>query len=273
MDVLTVGRGRAGRGASNRSRTPLSRRQCSTPDGRTNRFAARHSRTVARFSCLLLVVGLSGCADGPFGNLAALNPVIRKQWAADEQLGTTFYQRMQELDAMGGAVRRMDAAQRQQAVQQLTALVRSDPNPLLRSRAVRVLSQIEDDATLTALNLAAGDEDPQVRVAVCQALGEARNRPALQSLARILSTDEHLDVRMAAARELGNYRDPEAYRALATALRDSDPAMQHRAMLSLRNASGRDFGGDLAAWQQFAETGDAQAPPSESWARRLIGWR
>lgn len=235
---------------------------------------ARCSRSVRGLvASALLAAGLPtlGCADGPFGNLNAYNPLIRRQWTADERLGTTYYQQAQRLQSLESRASGMDADQRKRVADEMTQVVRTEDNPLLRAQAVRVLGEIEDPAATLGLDMATTDKAPEVRLAACRVLGEKRNRASLRSLARMLASDQNVDVRIAAARELGNYRDPEAYRALGEALNDTDPAMQHRALESLRRASGRDFGNDLAAWRQFIDTGQAEEPP-QSWVSRLTSW-
>lgn len=74
---------------------------------------------------------------------------------------------------------------------------------------------------------------------------------------------------MAAARELRRFQDPLAYQALGLALQDEDPALQYRAVESLREASGKDYGNDLQAWQQFAQGQDPGPEYSPSVAERL----
>lgn len=228
-------------------------------------------RLVGVFALAAALAPTLGCVDGPFGNLNAYNPLVRRQWAADEQLGATYYQQAQRLQSLESRASRMDGAEQKRVADEMAQLVRTEDNQLLRSQAVRVLGEIEDPAATMGLDMATTDKEPEVRLAVCRVLGAKRNRESLRSLARMLASDKNLDVRMAAARQLGNYRDKEAYRALGEALNDTDPAMQHRALESLRLASGRDFGNDLAAWRQFIDTGDAEVP-AQSWVSRLTSW-
>ena len=74
---------------------------------------------------------------------------------------------------------------------------------------------------------------------------------------------------MAAARELRRFPERTAYQALGLALQDDDPALQYRAIESLKAASGKDYGNNLQAWQQFAEGQDPGPEYTPSVADRL----
>lgn len=64
--------------------------------------------------------------------------------------------------------------------------------------------------------------------------------------------DAELDVRLSAIRTLGSLRDKAAIPTLAKALEDPDPAVQYRAVASLKQVSGRDLGDDVNAWREWA---------------------
>ena len=74
---------------------------------------------------------------------------------------------------------------------------------------------------------------------LCQALG-ARRRPRLR-----------------AVRMLGQLKDKEAIPVLAKALEDPDPAVQYRAVASLKQVSGRDLGDDVNKWRAWAADPEA----------------
>ena len=61
------------------------------------------------------------------------------------------------------------------------------------------------------------------------------------------------EMRLAAAQALGETKNPAAIGALGDALNDSDPAMQYRAVLSLKQATGKDFGDSVDRWQQYVK--------------------
>ena len=78
-----------------------------------------------------------------------------------------------------------------------------------------------------------------------------------------------MDVRIAAARELRRFPDRVAYEALGLALQEDDPALQYRAVESLKEASGKNYGNNLQAWQQFAEGKDPGPEYTPSVADRV----
>ena len=87
----------------------------------------------------------------------------------------------------------------------------------------------------------------------------------------MLKDSESIDARLAAAAALGNIKTPEAVRALAAALDDRDPALQFVGVNSMKSITGRDFGGSVQAWKQFAagETQDLVPQQKASVADRL----
>jgi HEAT repeat protein len=88
-------------------------------------------------------------------------------------------------------------------------------------------------------------------------------------LAEVLRRDPDIDVRLAAARSLGEIGDPAAVTALGAALDDTDPAMQVRAVASLREVTGKDFGADVNRWRQYVQ-GESPSPPEPvSFAERV----
>ena len=61
--------------------------------------------------------------------------------------------------------------------------------------------------------------------------------------------------RRAAGRRQGPGRDEESggRGPLGEALADADPAMQYRAVLSLKKVTGKDLGNDVDRWQQYVK--------------------
>jgi HEAT repeat protein len=99
-----------------------------------------------------------------------------------------------------------------------------------------------------------------------------RTEQAVTELGRTLASDTDLDVRMAAARALGTFNDRAAIESLGVALDDPDPALQYCAIQSLRTATGRDYGGDVAAWRQAAQGIEPTNFERPSFAQRWLSW-
>jgi HEAT repeat protein len=108
-----------------------------------------------------------------------------------------------------------------------------------------------------------------VRVAACEAWSRRGGPEAVHALSKVLHGDTELDVRLAAARALGALRDRTAIPALGLALEDANPALQWRAIQSLKAVSGRDFGDNVPAWRQFVQSGAAPEREHPSLADRV----
>ncbi len=78
------------------------------------------------------------------------------------------------------------------------------------------------------------------------------------ALQEALGSETDADVRLAAARALGQTGDAGAVPALGTALEDRDPAMQYRAVSSLRQVAPQDQGNDVDRWRAYIK---GEPPP------------
>lgn len=203
---------------------------------------------------LLALSNLSGCADGPFAQLRTLNPRVRQEWAEDARLGPSYHDRIAGLRALGDSAHRMEPAQRAQVVSRLGELLRKEPNQLLRLEAVRALGKFPEPEASTLLVAGLRDPESDIRIVACEALGERGGDQAVAALAAVLKDEDDQDVRIAAAKQLARFPQPQSVNALAVALDDTDPALQLCAVESLRQCSGQDFGNDLQAWRQFAQS-------------------
>jgi HEAT repeat protein len=117
------------------------------------------------------------------------------------------------------------------------------------------------------------DRNTSVRLQAVKAWGDRPAAEAVPVLAEVLASDTNTDVRLAATRALGQFRDPAAVRPLSVALEDSDPALQLRAVQSLKKITNRDLGADLAAWRRFARGEVVESPEAPSMVSRLTGGR
>ncbi len=220
--------------------------------------------------CLLLASFLSGCVDGPLDTQISMNPFSRGG-PEEKQYGPTPGQRMSELRDLGSRADRLSSAEQEQRASDLVRRLQNEADPLMRERIVETLGAFKTRSAADGLRQAVNDGDRHVRIAAVKAWEQQATRESVNVLAETLGSDTDIDVRLAATRALGGFQDPAAIRALGVTLEDpsSDPALQYRAIESLRSASGRDYGNDLQAWRQFAAGGDPPLPEKPSIARRL----
>jgi HEAT repeat protein len=113
------------------------------------------------------------------------------------------------------------------------------------------------------------DTDRDVRIACCEAWAKRKGHDATRLLSEMLTSDTDIDVRMAAARALGDTGDPAATPALALALENPDPAMQYRAVQSLKKLTGKKYDDNVAVWREYVK---GNSPPEPSLTSRMKNW-
>lgn len=171
-------------------------------------------------------------------------------------------ERIAELRKLGKQAASVRGEQREQIAAQVAAIYPREPDPLVRLEIIRTLGACPGPTAEATLREAAKDKDADVRVAVCRSLGKQRGVAASEVLRERLASDSDMDVRLAAAEALGTIRDPTSIAALGAALDDRDPAMQHRAVTSLRRIAPNDLGNDVDRWRQYVKDGSiAPAKP------------
>ncbi len=224
------------------------------------------------FTLALICVTNAGCAEGPFGGFAAVNPYIQHQWAQDEKFGPTFHRRLADLRGLQSGAARLDPQKKEEIAADLTRLFAAEANPVLRAEMAAILGEIGTPSTVPALRAASGDADKDVRIAACHAWAKLGVKEALPALTELMERETDVDVRLAAIAELGRFQDPAAVAVLGKALDDNDPAIQHLAVQSLKTSTGRDFGGSVPAWREFVQGRQPQLPPAPSLVERLTSW-
>ena len=160
-------------------------------------------------------------------------------------------------------------AEREQISARVAEMYPKETDPLVRLEIVRTLAAFPGQAADAIVRQAAKDSDADVRVAVCKALVKRRDALALDLLRDRLAADTDLDVRLAAAEGLGEIHDPASVAALGAALEDRDPAIQYRAVCSLRKAAPKDLGNDVDRWRQYVKDGTIAPPRPISLAERF----
>lgn len=177
-------------------------------------------------------------------------------------------ERIEKLRKLSEAAAAATPEQRKQVSEQLAASITTEKDPLIRLETIRTLGRYPGPAADDILKRALNDSEVRVRVASCEAWGKRREDQAVSLLAETLRSDIDGDVRLAAAAALGETRNPKATAPLGEALSNSDPAMQYRAVLSLKQATGKDFGDSVERWQQYVK-GEVPVDSTPSLAERF----
>lgn len=135
---------------------------------------------------------------------------------------------------------------------------RNEADPLIRAELVKAIAACGSPTAADTMRAAMLDGTRDVRIAACEAWAKHGGPQAVPTLSVAVRKDASVDVRLAALRALGTIGGQDALAVLGTALDDDDPAMQYRAIQSMRKISGKDFGDDVAAWREFAKGGSPQ---------------
>jgi HEAT repeat protein len=224
------------------------------------------------YLCLALVSWLgTGCAEGPFG-LAAVNPYLRQKWQADEKYGPTFHRRLAELRGLRASTHLYEAQQKERIAAKMAELVQTDESSVLRCEAVGVLGAVGIPSVTPVLHSALSDSDEDVRIAACHAWGEIGGDEGLATLVQVAEQEGDTDVRLAAVEELAKFKDPAAVAVLGKALDDSDPAVQFRAVQSLRSATGMEYGDSIPGWRDYLQGRASAPPPPPTAMQRVRNW-
>jgi HEAT repeat protein len=234
--------------------------------GRKSAGRGRIGLGLAWLVCAAMVIGAAGCR-GPGGS------GWRMPWDPKPERVpgvTPPYERMRDLRELGRNARSANPAEQERVSGELADDIRDEPDPLIRAQIVRTLAGNPAEKAASVLRNAMDDSSPDVRMAACEAWGQRGGPEAVKLLGQRIGSDTNGDVRLAATRALGQTRDASAVAGLAVALDDQDPALQYRAVLSLREVTGKDFGNDANRWRQYVkgETPERDARPT-SIAQRL----
>lgn len=198
-----------------------------------------------------LLAALLGAAGG---GCASWSPWAGREKAARDQAkyGPTADQRIKQFAAESRALAADDEAARAAFAKRLAEAMLAEHDPRVRASIVQVASRFDDPAAVAICRGGLEDPDERVRLVACSVWGERGGSEAVTLLAARYHGDQELDVRLRALRALGECRDDSAIAVLAKALEDADPAVQHRAVAALRQASGQDLGNDVNRWREWA---------------------
>ncbi len=225
----------------------------------------RRAKQLLPFVLLLAIIGWTGCAG--------TKPTIRWPFTTDRTDHVpgivTPAERMDTLRELAKKASQAGPAQQETISDDLAALYQREEDPLIRAEIVHAIGGCRTESAASVLQLAIADSDPDIRMAACEALGRRQGPETIGILSTVLASDLDIDVRMAAARALGDTGNSAAMAPLGRSLEDRDPALQHQAVLSLRQCSDEDLGNDVNRWRQHLR-GEAPDPPkSISIAQRI----
>ena len=207
---------------------------------------------------------LAGVAAGCSADQMFTKPTSWAMFGGKEESPVqTRADRLQELRQLAKRLPDSDAARQEQVSRELGQAIREEKDPLIRAQLLRTLGVCRTSIADAVLAAGVEDSDAHVRVAACEGLARRGGEESIRILGGVVASDTNIDVRIAAARSLGEFKSPRVVGVLAVALDDANPALQFRAVKSMEQATGREFGNDVEAWRQFAKGGNPQprSPP------------
>ena len=207
--------------------------------------------------CVISVAGCAATAESASGLFAKMTGRKTAEEALDIK---TPQDRVKELRELAKTAQKKSAEEKDQVTAELAEEIRNEEDPAMRRHVLRTLAEYHTPLSFSVLQAGLQDSDLEVRRVACESLGKQGGPQAAQQLAHVAGADTDPDVRIAAVRALGKTHEKAALTPLAEALTDADPAVQYRAQESLRAVSGRDFGSNVQAWREYAETGKSSAP-------------
>lgn len=232
-----------------------------------------HCRPVRWFSiaaCALVLASTPACTSTMKPDWSKLAWWKKQQKPVDT--GPTIatpQDRIKKLHQMAEKAHELGPAQQEGESQDLAKVLRKEEDPLIRAEILRALAAYPTEIASKMLTAGLKDTDRDVRVACCEAWAKRKGHDATRLLSETLTSDTDIDVRMAAARALGQTGDPAATSALALALENPDPAMQYRAVQSLRQLTGKNYGDNVAVWRDYLKGNN---PPEPSLATKIKSW-
>lgn len=221
-------------------------------------------RRILLFLCGMASLAVCGCAD------IELPYWVPFQGPPSDQMPGVVppRERVEKLKKLSEAASAATPEERKRVSEQLAASIPTETDPLIRLEIIRTLGRYPGPAADRILKAALSDSEAHVRTVACEAWGKRTDADAVALLAEALRADADADVRLAAAKALGETKNAAAVAPLGEALADPDPAMQYRAMLSLKQTSGKDLGDSVERWQQYVK-GELKDAPTPSLAERF----
>lgn len=209
------------------------------------------------------------------GGCATMHKPKRPTWLGGKKEDTgpkviTPRDKMEQMRQLSDNSEKMTPELQQRVADELAKGIAHEQDPMLRAQILRTLGHFPGEKSGVMLAAGLHDHERDVRIAACEGLGRHGGELAATELTRVMTEDADIDVRLAASRGLGEAKVKSALPALADVLEDQNPAVQFRAVASMKQISGKDFGSDMGAWREYAKTG--QEPEKPSFASRVMSW-
>jgi HEAT repeat protein len=218
-------------------------------------------------SLLFAAALASGCVGSKFKyTTTGTWPPMRAK--TPEELTATAEDRIELMREQAKQIAKAPEAEQEQFARKIATDLTTEQSPFVRREMYLALGGVQTLTANSTLYAGLQDPDESIRIACCQAWGQRGGPDAAKVLGETLSSETNLDVRLAAARALGKAKDTGGVQSLGVALEDPNPAMQRRAMESLEQITGEQFGNDVDAWRTFVQ-GGAPKQREESIVSRL----
>ena len=169
-----------------------------------------------------------------------------------EKYGLNADQRIKELRLNAKESRGAGSDAQAEFSRELVNEMLAEHDPRVRAEILRLCAEFDNPSSRAICIGGLDDPDAFVRIAACDAWLEIGGDEAVQHLANCFRSDDDVDVRLHAIRDLGALGNEAAIPVLAEALEAPDPAVQFRAVSSLKEVSGRDLGNDVNEWREWA---------------------
>jgi HEAT repeat protein len=209
-------------------------------------------RTGLLFLIAMMAATAAGCAGwSPWKN-------DDKSRRNAELYGPTANQRIKTLKEQATAAK--TGGRDVEFTRELAEQVLAEHDARVRCEIVAAAAMFDTASATAVCKGALQDPDERVRTKACEVWRDRGGDEAVQLLATRYRSDRELDVRLRALRMLGELDNKAAVPVLAEALEDPDPAVQYRAVASLKRVSGRDLGNDVNKWREWAADPDAKQP-------------
>lgn len=208
----------------------------------------------------LTVLCLVGCASEGGKWYDPLRLWARKEKEGPKVKVVTNADRIKILRDLAKQAATLPPEEQERATDELCRALPKEQDVLMRCQLLRTLAMFPNPRAEAMLSAGLRDADQDVRIACCDAWASRGGKEANRVLCELLTGDTDSDVRLAAARGLARLKDPQAVPALALALDDANPAIQFRAIQSLKAITGKSFK-TVQEWREYVH-GEHKEPPS-----------